>query len=84
MTKMYELTGAELDAVAAGQGNGLGIGGLVGAGVHTLKIRTRSANVPREHARQRRPLDCGLLPRLRPPRGRERGPISGTPAGQII
>ena len=33
MTKMYELTGAELDAVAAGQGNGLGIGGLVGAGV---------------------------------------------------
>jgi hypothetical protein len=33
MTEMYELNDAELDAVAAGQGNGLGIGGLVGAGV---------------------------------------------------
>jgi len=34
MTELYELSGAELDAVAAAaQGNGLGIGGLVGAGV---------------------------------------------------
>jgi len=29
----YELKDAELDAVAAGLGNGVGIGGLVGAGV---------------------------------------------------
>jgi hypothetical protein len=35
LSRMVELTGAELDAVAAGQGNGrgLGVGGLVGAGV---------------------------------------------------
>jgi hypothetical protein len=44
---LYELSGAELDAVAAGQGNGLGIGGLIGAGVRLLENANRVVSVDR-------------------------------------
>jgi len=35
---MYELSDRELDMVAGGQGNGVGIGGLIGAGIGIGKI----------------------------------------------